>query len=63
MRAVVEFIGVFFCIESLRITDFDSEFALDVLNNVHWTIGRLFLELFSNMLCNEFYRPVHARCD
>lgn len=48
--AIVHLVRAFFGVESFGIRDFDTEFALDIFDNVDRTIRRLFFEFIRDLL-------------
>jgi len=44
LGAIIQLLRVFFGAESFGIRDFDTEFTLNISNNIDWTIRRLFFE-------------------
>ena len=53
VSTIVDFICMFFCFKSCGVGDFDTDFTLNILDNVDRTIRRLFFEFISKLLSEK----------
>lgn len=60
VSTIVHLVGAFFCSESFGIGNLDTEFALDIFDDVGRTVRRLFFDFFSDLFCEKGSRRVRV---